>query len=222
MRLPGIVASLGLASKREKEEERLMMEAQSELVRVILDGLPTGRDSHVPNFRDALEDSAKQLPAETCHKARDFIEENICLHEGIASLVVDVLGRRDSDAALNRLMDNFSYMEDLGWRFAGALAGMVLRSFPSTVIHRDLTVEQQHALIRLEDAQWDKSFLPVGGKKHRILRLACNDVASVVVQRPEDIDRIIELARDRNPKAVDDYLSLLDTGSVKSLSSGAL
>lgn len=221
MKLPSIF-TLGRTSNKKAESERLMMEAQEALLVVILDNLPSDMGVPAPHFRDALNDSILQLTTETADKTVLFIQEQVPTHKDVAALVVDVLNRRDSDAAMNRIIDNFDYFNSLGWTFVKPLAGMVLGSFPSNLIHQDLSTEQQHALIRLHDAQWETRFTPAGGTKSQVWRPKCKSLAELVVERPGDAERIISLAVERNLSTVGEYMVLLDAAGAPSLSAGAL
>lgn len=174
------------------------------------------------SFERSLRGSLDHFDEVAARKAIALLHGKDEYRDRVARMIWDAAERRNPSALLERIADNYDYIVGLGWAYAGSMPGYVLRSFPGDLIEAALTTEQQHALLRLEDASWEKNFSPHGGSKSVSRIPMIEQVTDVVLARPLEIDRIIDLARNRNPKSVEHYLALLDSSNSQPLREGEL
>jgi hypothetical protein len=175
-----------------------------------------------PEVRQTVRSSLELIELVTARKTQEMIEAHRADHGNIVLMVWDVLGRRDPNAALNRIADNFDYIVKIGWGYTGVIPGLALRAFPGHLLEADITTEQQHALLRFEDSRWDKNITIDGGTKSRIRNKDLDGITELVAARPQDVERIIDLATNRKPESIDHYLALLGSAAPEPLKDGEL
>jgi len=195
--------------------------ARQQLFDCMMENVPNGMNPS-QSVRNSVWNSLKELDASTAEKVQGMILTHRAKHHNIALLPWDALERLNPKESLNRIVDNFDYMAALGWGYPAAMPGLVLRAFPNEPWAKNLTTEQQHALLRLEDSRWQKNFTSEGGTKTKIRPTDPACVEEVVVARPRDIERIIDLAATRQPESIEHYLALLDIATPEPMKEGLL
>lgn len=208
-------------SPRARAKKDSTQKARDELFEVIMRSMPETQNTDEP-FERSLRGSLDQFDEVAARKAIALLHDKDEYSDRVARMIWDAAERRDPSALLERIADNYDYIVSLGWSYAGSMPGFVLRSFPADLIEASLTTEQQHALLRLEDASWEKNFSPHGGSKSVSRIPMIEQVTDVVLACPLEIERIIDLARNRNPKSVEHYLALLDSSNSQPLREGEL
>jgi hypothetical protein len=206
------------AARAEHEDARVARDA---LFDSMMGNVPDGM-SPAPEVRKSVRDSLEQIDAGTARKVMALIESRRAEHVIIVLMIWDVLERRDPNAALNRIADNFDYIIQIGWGYTGSMPGFALRAFAGHLLEEEITTEQQHALLRFEDSRWDKNFTTKGGNKSLIRPKDIDGITTVVVARPHEIERIIDLSTTRKPESVEHYLALLDSPAPEPLKDGEL
>jgi hypothetical protein len=205
-------------ARAEHEATQIALEKLSDC---LLINVPDGMNP-APEVRASVRKSLDKIDAVTAHKVETLVDTRRADHHTIVLMVWDVLERRDSNAALNRIADNFDYITQIGWGCTGAMPGFVLRAFPIELVGANLTTDQQRALLRLEDSRWHKNFTPEGGNKSSIRSTDIKEITEVVLSRPYDVERIIDLATTRKPKSAEHYFALLDSDAPEPLKDGEL
>lgn len=208
------------AARVEREAARV---AREELFECLMLNVPNGMNP-APEVRRSVRDSLDRIDAVTAHKVKTLVEDRRSEHTIIVLMVWDSLERRTPNGALRRIADNFDYILRIGWGYTGTLPGYILRAFPKELIDAELTTEQQQALLRLEDSRWRKDFTVDGGSKTLIRKkeLDIHEINDLVLSRPHDIERIIDLAVTRQPQNIDDYLAVLGSAAPEPLKDGEL
>lgn len=212
-------------STRNSREARAVYEATQvtleEFFECMMNNVPDGM-TPAPEVRQSVRRSLEQIDLATARKGQEMVEARRADHENIVTMIWDVLNRRDPNAALNRIADNFDYIVKIGWGYTGVMPGLALRTFPGYLLEADLTPEQQRALIRFEDSRWDKNITIDGGTKSLIRNAELDGLAELVASRPQDVERIIDLATNRKPESIDHYIALLDSSAPEPLKDGEL
>ena len=194
--------------------------AQWRLFRCISKNRPTkgiGMDDVV---QQSLRRAITNVRSGEANKLRKFIEQHIETHSHIVLSVMQVFHQQNNFTHIRQTIDHFQYAVDLGWNYADCAFRMIHEAFVETG-HMNLTLEQERALIVLEDSRWEKDYTVHGG----MMRGGRKDdpcVAQAVIERPHDVQRIIELANMGSWSRVAQIESMLDGSTTKVLSEGAL
>jgi hypothetical protein len=186
-------------------------------------------DPETANLEDGdLWHGISKLPSSTAVEARKFITNNSSVHPGFAMAVVGILQNYfDANRRITTVMRNFDHAVDLGWLYAPAAFRIILESideahdYPHETDGMEFTAEQESALLVLGDSQWDKSGT-YGTSNTRRLYDCGNAVVSVVLERPHEIDAIIDVARKTDISHSAHLISILDGEITMVLGEGAL
>lgn len=210
------------ARKAARAEHDAVRVARDELFECMMVNVPDGMNPS-PESRKSVRGSLEQIDATTARKVMTLVEDRRAEHVIVVLMVWDFLQRgKAPNAALNRAADNFDYIIQIGWVYTGSIPGFTLRAFSGQLMEAELTTEQQHALLRFEDSRWDKEMTKEGGSKSLIRPKDIDGITAVVVARPHEIERIIDLATTRKPESVEHYLTLLDSPAPEPLKDGEL
>lgn len=222
MRLPWRSGSKKEAHKESQDEfASKTSDPRQELFRIMVTSLPEDSDQSA-GAKESLRSAINGIEKDTVFKAQTLILNQSETHPRIALAVWDALGRRNPDATLNQMADNFEYMEELGWGSAGAMVGLVVRAFPNEAHHSSFTSQQQQALIRLEDSRWNKLFEADGGSKSEKRKKYDACVFEAALAYPHQIEHIISIADERKPTSLESIEIFLVSDGADSLRSGEL
>lgn len=175
-----------------------------------------------------LWDAISKLPASTAVDTHKFIANNSSVHPGFAMGVVGVLQNYfDADRRIRTVMRNFDNAIDLGWLYAPAAFRLILESidevhdYPHKTDGVEFTAEQESALLILGDSQWNKSCTYGTSNTTRVYDCG-NAVQDVVLERPHEIDAIIDVARKTDISHSAHLTAILDGEITMVLGEGAL
>lgn len=209
------------ARREARAEHEAALAARESLSECLINNVPDGMNP-AQEVRESVRKTLDNIDAATARKVEALVGTRRAEHQNIVLMVWDVLERRDPNYTLNRIVDNFDYIIQLGWGYTGAMPGFALRAFPSELVRVELTADQQHALLRLEDSRWDKNFTVEGGNKSSIRSRDIKEITDVVLSRPYDVERIIDIAVTRKPESAEHYIALLNSDAPKPLKDGEL
>lgn len=172
--------------------------------------------------------SVSKLSRETAVEARKFISRNTLKHTDISSVVVGILNKySDAETRLLIVMRNFDRAVELGWLYAPSASTFILnaidehRGYRYSENYTELTLEQEAALLLLEDSQWNKTC--TYGRSQMFRRYTCGEAAvEVTLERPHDVAAIIEIARATDVTHSAQLIAILDGEIQTALGSGAL
>lgn len=172
--------------------------------------------------------SVSKLTRETAVQARKFISRNTLKHSDISPVVFNILSTySDAETRLLILMRNFDRAVELGWRYAPSASKFILEAIDENreskyaKDYKELTAEQEAALLILEDSQWNKSCTYSRSQMSR--RYTCGKATvEVVLERPQDVAVIIEVARVTDVTHAAHLIAVLDGEIQSALGSGAL
>lgn len=143
-------------------------------------------------------------------------------HRGTYSKVFDVFWTQlESPHALRQIsliVRHFDYAVELGWLYETSASSLIMFALKE---HYDLTVEQERALIRLEDSKWFKACTTTSSRSHAVKTYSpC--VEEYVIHNPARVEEVIVMAANRTLSHAGQIAALLDGGSIPVLSDGAL
>lgn len=169
-----------------------------------------------------------KLPAATAVETRKFIARNSSTHPGFATEVVGVLQNYfDANRRIRIVMRNFDHAVSLGWLYAPAAFNLILESidevhnYPHDTGKAEFTAEQEAALLTLGDSQWNKTC--TYGTRNMTRVYDCGyAVQDVALERPHEIDAIINVARRKDISHAAHLTAILDGEITMVLGEGAL
>lgn len=188
-----------------------------------LDDLMRLMRTHTPHEAWRIHHGISKLTPATRVALRKFIESHTAAFSDVARAVFTVLDKySDAETRILIVMRNYDHAMELGWKYAPTSIPMILEGIDEAREWlTNLTPEQESALLVLEDSQWVKKYTINGGGMQRSYQYHPS-VRTVVLERPQDIDRIIDAARHGNPQHAAHLTALLDGTIHTPLSEGAL
>lgn len=164
-----------------------------------------------------------KISPETAILTRKFITRHALKHKDVSHAVLRVLNKyHDAETRINIVLRNFDYAVGLGWSHAPSAFSFILDAideYRESIYRKDrkeLTTEQEQALMLLEDSQWIKS-------EPLTRRYTCSrTVIDMVIQRPQDVAAITEIAEATDVTHKAQLLALLDGEIEPALGSGVL
>lgn len=164
-----------------------------------------------------------KLSPQTAVGLRKFLNERTEEHDTLAFDALHVLSKyADADSRINIVMRHLDHAIDLGWKYTTIAIPMILEAIDEKRgYYQNFTQEQETALLLLEDSKWNKKYTTNGGSRWRLY--SCHQsVAEVALERPQDIDRIISVARQHDPQHAAHLIAILDGEITSPLGDGAL
>lgn len=158
----------------------------------------------------------------TALKLHRFMSQRRTEHDSLPADLARTLSRySDVTSRVNIIVRNFDRAVDMGWGYAPNALRFVLEAIDDVRGNRQFTPEQEEALLLLEDSRWIKEYTRSGGSMKT--RYQCHPcVREVAVERPQDIDMIIEVASRHYIQTVPQLTAILDGDVDLPLSGGAL
>lgn len=174
----------------------------------------------VSEYQDReLENRIRHFDSQTARRLDEFITSHIEDHDSIARDMRNLIENHTTDIALVRMIEHFDYAVELGWNYAPSALRFIRDALSNLdVLH--LNSRQMRIAIAIEDSQWDKEYTTGSGMMKRAYQFhAC--VTEAAVERPRDMDNIIDVARKHNPQTIQQVYALVD-GVAPAISDGAL
>jgi hypothetical protein len=188
--------------------------AHSQFFRVTGQDYDWNKDS-----RYDMDHELRQLDRRLIAQVTKFIKTKRERHKGVSASIIRIIFRGNAEPRLRAVMKHFDYTHELGWKYQGDVVTLIDKVLISD---RDgLTMEQERALIALEDSHWDKQY--VYDRAYREPQYAYGDfVSDVAVSRPQDIDRIIAIVQTGTVRHAGHLEAILDGYGAPTLAEGAL
>lgn len=143
-------------------------------------------------------------------------------HSVSSLALMSILDRYASPSiTARRISEHYDYAKSLGWDYDSAAFDFIESNLPDAEWTKGLTSEQERALLTLANSAVTKSYNSNGGSAsyHYWYNPAARECA---IERPQEVDRIITIAQERNPLTIDDYRALLNPDILPPLADGAI
>jgi hypothetical protein len=158
----------------------------------------------------------------TALKLLKFMSQRTPDHDSLPADLVRALSRySDVASRVNIIIRNFDRAVEMGWTYSPNAVRFVLEAIDEVRGNRQFTPEQEEALLLLENSRWIKEYTHNGGSMKTKYR--CHPcVRGVVVERPQDVEEIIEVASRHFVETAPQLIAILDGDVDLPLSGGAL
>jgi hypothetical protein len=202
--------------KAAKEAAVLRARQEDALSALIRSRLPAGMQP-APEVLGRLSWGIAKLDNHMLSSVHKFMQKR----DGTALPVMGILQYSlDPSRDLAKTIGNFYYARDkLGWAYAPAAFDFMMDGLPD----EKLSTEQARAVLKLENTLYTKDLTPKGGNIATTKREKYPECfAQTAIERPQDIDRIIEIAETRTVHHAAHLDALLDDNVMPVLAEGAL
>lgn len=166
----------------------------------------------------AVKAAEKHITPEFAAEILSFVKRHQEIYDNALDDVWGCLLQPQHVRQLRIAINHFEYALELGWLYRSSAMLLIWESLSE---HYDLTIEQERALIRLEDSRWYKEYTVDGGRCHKVNEYGpC--VAQFVASNPEKVEAVIAVASIHPIKHEGQLVSLLEGRSTPVLTDGAL
>lgn len=173
--------------------------------------------------RKVIRGEMQGLSGDAAMHTVEIINVHKSVHTSVTTNVWQVLSsHNDPEKTLTKAGWHFDYALELGWLCSANLFGLIDRAFYGVGNASALSLEQDRALIRLEDSRWRKQMTPESGTKYEIHTRYNAATVNVAITHPHLIERVIDIAISRRPETEDHFMTLLKSDAPSALMSGEL
>jgi hypothetical protein len=143
-------------------------------------------------------------------------------HSVSSLALMSILDRYASPSfTAQKIAEHYEYAKSLGWNYDSAAFGFIESNLPDAEWTQGLNPVQERAVLALANSAVTKQYNSSGGSTSH--RFWYNPAArECAIERPQDIDRIIAIAQERNPLTIEDYRALLRPDILPPLADGAI
>lgn len=185
----------------------------------VIANLPGGRGL-LPEVHEMLVRGISKVDSNTIAAVQKHLRR---CNEAAGAILDSLKFSSNPTFALRRIANHFEHVYfGLGWDrmgYPGGACDFIIENLPEN----GLSIEQERALLSLRSSLYYQDHHPSDGGVFRKPGVSYRPAATqCALERPQDIDRIIALAQERNPLHVEDYRALLDSGISGALTEGAL